>query len=138
MDIDPRILENMIVIGDRVLVKLDESEDKTEVGLYLPQSVKERDDVIQGFIVKTGPGIPLADPSSSLGEEPWSNENGGPLKYIPMEAQAGDYALFLRKAAVEINYKREKFLIVPQSAILILIREPLDLLPPEDGDMLDI
>jgi hypothetical protein len=50
-----------------------------------------------------------------------------------MEVRSGDYALFLRKAAVEIQYEGEKYFIVPQSAILVLIRDqeepPADLAP---------
>jgi hypothetical protein len=55
-----------------------------------------------------------------------------------MQARVGDYALFFRKAAVEITYENEKYLVVPQAAILVLVRasDPLeDLLEKEDeGD----
>lgn len=123
--------KRLIVIGDRVLIRPDESEEKTRVGLYLPQTVKDRDEVFRGHIVKTGPGIPLADPST-LGEEPWLNSRSHLTRYMPMEARAGDYALFLRKAAVEINYEGEKYFIVPQSAILLLIRDEDENLPDLD------
>lgn len=115
-------MKEIIVIGDRVLIEMDEAEEKTEVGLYLPKSVKEKDEVAKGRIIKTGPGIPLADPSS-VGEEPWSTSQNQSTRYLPMEAKEGDYALFLRKAVVEINYEGKKYFIVPQSAILILIRD---------------
>ncbi|RMF57514.1 MAG: co-chaperone GroES [Calditrichaeota bacterium] len=128
-------MKRMIVLGDRVLIRQDESEPRTEVGLYLPQTVKDKDEVLQGVIVKTGPGIPLADPST-LGEEPWQQENRQQLRYMPMEAREGDYVLFLRKAAVEINYEGEKYFIAPQSAILLIIREEEDL-PPDDDLPLD-
>jgi co-chaperonin GroES (HSP10) len=125
-------MKELIVIGDRVLLKPDETEEKTSVGLYLPQTVRDRDEVLRGHIIKTGPGIPLADPSS-LGEEPWSAANNQSLRYLPMEVRSGDYALFLRKAAVEIQYEGEKYFIVPQSAILVSIRDreepPADLAP---------
>jgi co-chaperonin GroES (HSP10) len=126
-------MKELIVIGDRVLVKPEETEEKTSVGLYLPQTVRDRDDVIRGHIIKTGPGIPLADPSS-LGEEPWSAASSQSPRYLPMEAREGDYALFLRKAAVEIHYKGEKYFIVPQSALLVLIRDVEE--PPADLDSL--
>ena len=38
----------------------------------------------------------------------------------------GDYALFFRKAAVEITFENERYLVVPQSAILALVREEED------------
>jgi co-chaperonin GroES (HSP10) len=45
-----------------------------------------------------------------------------------MQARVGDYALFFRKAAVEISYENEKYLVVPQAAILVLVRasDPLE------------
>jgi predicted component of type VI protein secretion system len=49
-----------------------------------------------------------------------------------MEARVNDYALFLRKAAVEIKYENEVYFVVPQSAILLLIRE--NKLPEMDNE----
>jgi co-chaperonin GroES (HSP10) len=115
-------MKKIIVLGDRVLIKPDNTEEKTQVGLYLPQTVKEREEVQRGYIVKTGPGIPLAD-SYSIGDEPWHRGNETTPRYIPMEARVNDYALFLRKAAVEIKYENEVYFVIPQSAILLLIRE---------------
>ena len=40
-----------------------------------------------------------------------------------MQAKLGDYALFFRKAAVEITFEGERFLVVPQAAILALVRD---------------
>jgi chaperonin GroES len=40
-----------------------------------------------------------------------------------MQAQTGDYALSFRKAAVEITFEDERYLVVPQAAILALVRE---------------
>jgi len=40
-----------------------------------------------------------------------------------LQAEEGDYALFVRKAALEIEFDEEKYLIVPQGAILLLIRD---------------
>ncbi len=113
--------KRIIVIGDRILIKPDLSEERTKVGLYLPQTVKDKEDVIGGTVVQTGPGTPLADPAD-ITEEPWRRQNKE-LKFLPVQAKPGDYAIFLQKAGVEINYQGEKYLIVPQSAILILLRE---------------
>ena len=125
-------MKEIIVIGDRVLIKPDTSEEKTKVGLYLPQTVKEKEEVIGGTIIKTGPGIPLADPST-MGEEPWQVSPNKGTQYLPMEAKPGDYALFLRKASVEIKYKHENYLIVPQGAILVLVREDDTILPKDES-----
>jgi co-chaperonin GroES (HSP10) len=47
------------------------------------------------------------------------------VKYIPTQAEIGDYALFLGKASIEIKIENKDYLIVSQSAILILIRDDL-------------
>ncbi|MCB9641291.1 MAG: co-chaperone GroES [Myxococcales bacterium] len=112
--------KTLIVIGDRVLIKLDEEEKRTEVGLYLPDTVRDKDDVQAGTIVKTGPGTPLMDPLA-VTEEPW-DPHAVSVRYMPMQARVGDYTLFLRKAAVEIQYEGENYLLAPQSALLVLIR----------------
>ena len=36
---------------------------------------------------------------------------------------SGDYALFFRKASVEITFENERYLVVPQAAILALVRD---------------
>ena len=130
-------MKELIVIGDRVLIKPDNSEERTKVGLYLPQTVKEKEEVIGGYIIKTGPGIPLADPST-MGDEPWQTSPIKPIQYLPMEAKPGDYALFLRKASVEIKYKHESYLIVPQGAILVLVREDDKIFPKEESPDMDL
>jgi co-chaperonin GroES (HSP10) len=42
-----------------------------------------------------------------------------------MQARVGDHAIFFRKAAVEISFEEKKYLVVPQAAILVLIRDEL-------------
>lgn len=127
--------KKIIVTGDRVLIRPDREEERTKVGLYLPQTVKDKEEVIGGIVIQTGPGIPMANPSD-VSEEPWKNEKQE-LKYLPVQTKPGDYALFLQKAGVEIKYQGESYIIVPQSAILIIIREdepdtPLDTNPQND------
>lgn len=112
---------NLIVVGDRVLIDPDERVNKTSSGLYLPPTVKEKEKVMGGLIVKVGPGYPVQDPSVMM-EEPWSSKNRMEMKYVPLQAAEGDYALFLKDAAVEIEFEGRKYLIVPHSAILALVR----------------
>lgn len=114
--------KELIVIGDRVLLKIDESEKRTEVGLYLPDTVRDKEEVLEGTIIKTGRGTPLVEPSLLTD---WSSSEVS-VKYMPMEAKPGDYALFLKKAAIELEFEGEKYHIVPQSAILVLVRESSD------------
>lgn len=111
----------LIIVGDRVLIEPDEKMDKTTSGLFLPPTVKEKDKIMSGRIIKVGPGYPVNDPSLIL-EEPWKQKNIEPIKYIPLQAQEGDYAFFLKDAAIEIEFEDKKYLIVPHSALIALIR----------------
>ena len=116
--------KQLIVVGDRVLIKPDESKDKTNFGLYLPQGIEEKEKVQSGIIVKTGPGYPLPDPSEAS-DEPWSSHPRKDTKYVPLQVEEGDYVIFLRKSAIEIEFEGKKYLILPQSAILLIVREDL-------------
>ena len=120
--------KRLIVVGDRVLVAPEEGEERTNVGLYLPPTAVDARQVQGGRIVATGPGTPMTEPAS-MDDEPWKIR-GPDAKYLPMQARVGDYALFFRKAAVEISFEAKKYLVVPQAAILVLVREQ----PPEGGE----
>ncbi len=121
--------KNIIVVGDRVLIDPDDKTDRTSTGLYLPPTVKEKEKVQGGYVVKVGPGYAVHDPNA--GEEPWTPKKPQRLRYIPLEATEGDYAIFLREAAVEIEFEGKKYLIVPYSSILALMRT--DLVSEEEG-----
>ena len=112
-------LDKFIVVGDRVLVKPQEENNKTSTGLYLPAGVKEKEKVQSGYVIKVGPGYATV---AQIEDEPWK-ENNEPVKYIPLQAKQGDLAIFLKKEAFEIEFEREKYLLVPQTAILLLIRD---------------
>ncbi|MCC7001651.1 MAG: co-chaperone GroES [Gemmatimonadaceae bacterium] len=114
--------KELIVVGDRVLIRLEDGEERTKVGLYLPATAVEGQAVQGGTIVATGPGQPLPEVSDHL-DEPWRIGAMKESKHIPMQAQVGDYALFFRKAAVEITFENERYLVVPQAALLALSRQ---------------
>jgi co-chaperonin GroES (HSP10) len=113
--------KELLVVGDRVLIRVEDGEERTKVGLYLPATAMEGQQVQGGTIVATGPGQPLPVVEDHL-DEPWRITSGSQTKHVPMQAQVGDYALFFRKAAVEITFDDERFLVVPQAAILTLAR----------------
>lgn len=113
----------IVVIGDRVLIRPDDSSEKSPAGLYLPPTVREKEDVWGGVVVEVGPGLPVSEPNS-VEEEPWKTDTDN-VRYIPSQVETGDYALFLKKASVEINVEEKKYLIVPQAAILVIIREQI-------------
>lgn len=113
--------KELIVIGDRVLIQPDEGEERTDVGLYLPQWAVEKETVQGGRVIGTGPGIPLPDPGD-VKNEPWQTFNVS-SRHIPMQVQKGDYAIFIRKSAVEIKFENKTYLVIPQAAILVTVRD---------------
>ena len=113
-------IKNLIVVGDRVLIKPKKASNRTESGLYLPPGVQEKEKIQSGYIVKVGPGYPLPLPADE--DDAWKGKEEA-VKYIPLQAEEGDLAIFLQKGAVEILYESEKYFIVPQSSILMLERE---------------
>jgi chaperonin GroES len=121
--------KQLIVVGDRVLISPDEAKARTDFGLYLPQGVEEKEKIHGGFVVKVGPGYPLPDPGSE-NDEPWSRSGVEP-KYLPLQVEEGDYVIFLRKSALEVEYDSKKYLIMPQSAILLIIRDDILNLDPD-------
>ncbi len=112
-------LKKIIVIGDRVLIKISAANERTESGLYLPPGVGEKEKVQQGYVIKTGPGYALPMP---VEDESWKPDDEK-VKYLPLQAREGDLAIFLLSGATEVIYQKEKYYIVPQSAILMLERE---------------
>jgi len=119
MNVELKNIDKFIVVADRLLIKPQAEAEKTNSGLYLPAGVKEKEKVQSGYVIKVGPGYATYRQDE---DEPWK-EQSEQVKYIPLQAKEGDLAIFLRKEAIEIEFEREKFLIVSQSAILLLIRE---------------
>ena len=113
-------LKKLIIVGDRVLIKLRKADERTSSGLYLPPGVQEKEKVQQGYIIKTGPGYPIPAPVED--DEPWKDRDEA-IKYIPLQAKEGDLAIFLLNGSYEVIYEGEKYYIVPQHSILMLERE---------------
>jgi co-chaperonin GroES (HSP10) len=113
-------LRRLIVVGDRVLIKLAKQTGKTDSGLYLPPGVQDKEKIQSGYVLKVGPGYPLPMPADE--EDAWRGSEDK-IKYLPLQAQEGDLAIFLQKGAIEVIYESEKLFIVPQSSILMLERE---------------
>lgn len=112
-------LKKVIIVGDRVLIKPIKQNNRSSSGLYLPPGVKAKEKVQQGYVMKTGPGYAIPLP---VEDDEWKPHEDR-VKYIPLQAQAGDLAIFLVNAATEIQYGGDKYFIVPQNAILMLERE---------------
>jgi co-chaperonin GroES (HSP10) len=113
--------KELFVVGDRVLIVPDVGEDRSSSGLYLPKWAVEKESIQAGRIVELGPGIPMPSPND-VEDEPWREQNFS-RDESDMQAQIGDYAIFLRKAAVEVKFDNELFLLVPHPALLLLVRD---------------
>lgn len=114
-------LRNLIVVGDRMLIKLAKYNSKSKGGLLLPPGYKEKEEVQSGYVIKVGPGYPIPIPADDA-DESWKNVEEK-IKYIPLQAKEGDLAIFMQKGAVEVIYENEKYFIVPQHSILLLERD---------------
>ncbi len=113
--------KKLIVVGDRILIQPEEGEDRTNVGLYLPATAVDSQPVQGGTVLATGPGNAVSAPTE-LDDEPWKIGAPEP-RYLPVQARIGDFAIFFRRAAVEITFEGDRYLVVPQAAILTLVRD---------------
>lgn len=89
-------------LGDRLVVKPLEEEEKTPGGIVLPETAKEKPQ--RGEVLAVGPG----------GRDDSGNR-------IPMDVSVGNKVLFAKYGGTEIKLDGEKLLILRESDILALI-----------------
>jgi chaperonin GroES len=102
------------------LVKPKTLSGKTKSGLYLPPTVQESEKIQSGYIIKAGPGYPI--PAVSEEDESWKQKQEN-VRYVPLQARRGDLAVYLSKSGYEIEFNNDKYIILPHSAILMIIRD---------------
>lgn len=93
---------NLRPLGDRVVVKPAEKEERTETGLYIPETAKEKPQ--QGTIIAVGNGR--------------KDDDG---KLIPMDVEVGQTVLFAKYAGTEIKVESDKVLILKETDILAIV-----------------
>lgn len=120
LSIEQKDLDKFIMVGDKVLIKPKNPQSQTKSGLYLPPTV-EQEKIQSGYIIKVGPGFPL--PAQVEEHEVWEKKKDKDVNYLPLQAKEGDLAVYLQNSAFEITFDEEKYLIIPHSAILMLIRD---------------
>jgi chaperonin GroES len=120
LEIGNQDINKFIVIGDRILIKPKSAADRTKGGLLLPPGVQEKENIQSGYVVKVGPGYPI--PAVADSDEPWKNKSDE-VKYVPLQPKEGDLAVYIHNNGWEIEFNDEKYIILPQSAILLLIRD---------------
>ena len=93
---------NVRPLGDRVVVKPVSREEKTQSGIYLPDTVQEKPQ--EAMVVAVGPGKLM--------------ENG---ERAPMDVKPGDRVLYSKYAGTEVKQLDEEMLILRESDILAVI-----------------
>jgi len=120
LSIDNKEFDKFIMVGDRMLVRPTSPQGKTKSGLLLPPLVQEGEKLQTGYVIKAGPGIPI--PTSDDEAEVWKKDREK-VRYLPMQAEVGDLAVYLQSSGYEVLINDDKYLILPHSAILMLIRD---------------
>jgi len=92
---------NLKPLGDRVVLKQLEAEEKTKSGIVLPNQAKEKPQ--EAEVVAVGPGT-IVD-----GKE------------IKMEVQVGDKVIYSKYAGTEVKVANSEYIIVKQSDILAIV-----------------
>ena len=93
---------NLKPLGDRLLVKPIEQEEKTASGIILPETAKEKPQ--EGEVLAVGPGSRKED-----GER------------IAMDVAVGDRVLYAKYAGTEIKMDGVKYLILRESDVLAIV-----------------
>ncbi len=94
---------NVRPLGDKILVRRADPETKTDAGIYLPESAKDKPK--EGRVLALGNGR--------------LNKDTG--EYIPFTVKKGDRVIFTSYAGTEIKIGDEDILIVTEDDILGVI-----------------
>ena len=89
-------------LGDRIVIELVESEEKTASGIVLPDSAKEKPQ--EGKVVAVGTGRVL--------------ENG---ERVALEVAVGDRIIFSKYAGTEVKYEGVEYLLLRENDVLAVI-----------------
>ena len=93
---------NIKPLGERVVIKVLESEEKTKSGIFLPDTAKEKPQL--GKIVAVGPGKTF--------------ENG---QKVALEVKVGDKVLFAKYAGTEVKLDGEEYTVLKENDILAVV-----------------
>ena len=95
---------NIKPLGERIVLKVLESEEKTKSGIVLPDTAKEKPQM--GKVLAVGSGKIL--------------DNG---EKLPLEVKVGDQVLFAKYAGTEVKLDGEEYMVLKESDILAIIPE---------------
>jgi len=90
-------------IGDRVVIKVVEREEKTASGLFLPDTAKEKPQ--EGEIIAVGTGKVVGD------------------KVVALDVKTGDRVIYSKYAGTEVKYDGVEYLILREADILAIVEK---------------
>ena len=90
-------------LGDRVVLKLLEAEEKTKSGIVLPNKAKEKPQ--EAEVIAVGPGGVIDG------------------KEIKMEVKQGDLVIYSKYSGTDVKYDDQEYVIVKQSDILAVVNK---------------
>ena len=93
---------NLKPLGDRIVVKVINHEEKTKGGIVLPDTAKEKP--TEGEVMAIGTGKVL--------------ENG---QKLPLEVKVGDRIIFSKYAGTEVKLDGEDFLVISERDVLAVV-----------------
>lgn len=88
-------------LGDRVVIKMLEAEEKTKGGIVLPGQAKEEPQIAE--VLAVGPG---------------EVQDG---KTVEMQVKVGDKVLFPKYMGVEVKFDGEEYLVISQKDIVAIV-----------------
>lgn len=90
-------------LGDKIIIKRAESKDRTESGIYLPETAKDKPK--EGKVIAVGNGV-------------LNKETG---EYMPFTVKKGDNVLFTTYSGTEIKVDGDEYIIMTEDDILGII-----------------
>ncbi|MGE5372090.1 MAG: co-chaperone GroES [Solirubrobacterales bacterium] len=97
---------NVKPLGDRIVVKVLQGEEKTKSGIFLPDTAKEKPQ--EGEVMAVGPGRTL-DSGNKVGEK------------LAMDVKVGDRIIFSKYAGTEIKIDGDEYLILSERDVLAIV-----------------
>jgi len=95
---------NITPLGERIVIKVLESEERTKSGILIPDTAKEKPQM--GEVKAVGTGKML--------------ENG---QKVALDVKVGDKVLFAKYAGTEVKLDGEEFMVLKESDVLAIVND---------------
>ncbi len=93
----------LVPLGDKVVLKQLEAEEKTASGIILPSQAKEKPQ--QAEVIAVGPG---------------GTVDG---KTVPMEVKVGDQVIYSKYAGTDVKLGNDEYVVVKQGDIVAIVEK---------------